>query len=93
MCAAPGRAVRSVRQHIGHSFSLVREVMGCRGRNRSRVSAGMLSSELFMPGAVSATIHRALVIVSQIKPTLEEYFMHLVEADRAQASAVEVSGK
>jgi ABC-2 type transport system ATP-binding protein len=31
--------------------------------------------------------------VTQIKATLEEYFMHLVEADRAQAAAVEVSGK
>jgi ABC-2 type transport system ATP-binding protein len=31
--------------------------------------------------------------VSQVRATLEEYFMHLVEADRAQAPAVEVSGK
>src|SRR5882724_2213508 len=31
--------------------------------------------------------------VTQVKATLEEYFMHLVEADRAQAPAVEVSGK
>jgi ABC-2 type transport system ATP-binding protein len=31
--------------------------------------------------------------VSQLKPSLEEYFMHLVEADRAQASAVEVHGR
>ena len=31
--------------------------------------------------------------VTQVKATLEEYFMNLVEADRAQASAVEVSGK
>jgi len=31
--------------------------------------------------------------VAQIKPTLEEFFMNLVEADRAQANAVEVSGK
>src|ERR1700730_5928752 len=31
--------------------------------------------------------------VSQVKATLEEFFMNLVEADRAQASAVEVSGK
>ena len=31
--------------------------------------------------------------VTQIKPTLEEFFMNLVEADRAQANAVEVSGK
>lgn len=34
-----------------------------------------------------------ILSVTQIKPTLEEYFMHLVESDRAQASAVEVSGK
>jgi hypothetical protein len=34
-----------------------------------------------------------ILAVSQVKATLEEYFMHLVEADRAQASAVEVSGK
>ncbi|HXH67954.1 MAG TPA: ABC transporter ATP-binding protein [Candidatus Limnocylindrales bacterium] len=31
--------------------------------------------------------------VAQLKPTLEEYFMGLVEADRAQASAIEVSEK
>ena len=31
--------------------------------------------------------------VTPIKPTLEEYFLHLVEKDRAQAAAIEVSGK
>ena len=34
-----------------------------------------------------------IVGVTQIKPTLEEFFMDLVGADRAQAAAVEVSGK
>jgi ABC-2 type transport system ATP-binding protein len=34
-----------------------------------------------------------IVSVSQVRATLEEFFMNLVEADRAQASAVEVSGK
>ena len=34
-----------------------------------------------------------IVSVMQIKPTLEEYFMHLVEKDRAQAAAIEVYGK
>jgi ABC-2 type transport system ATP-binding protein len=34
-----------------------------------------------------------VVSVTQVRATLEEYFMHLVEADRAQAAAVEVSGK
>jgi len=34
-----------------------------------------------------------ILSVAQIKPTLEEFFVNLVEADRAQANAVEVSGK
>ena len=34
-----------------------------------------------------------VLLVAQVKPTLEDYFMNLVEADRAQAAAVEVSGK
>jgi len=39
--------------------------------------------------AAGATI----LSVSQVRATLEEFFMDLVEADRAQAAAVEVSGK
>ena len=34
-----------------------------------------------------------ILSVTQVKATLEEYFMNLVEADRAQAAAVEVIGK
>ncbi len=34
-----------------------------------------------------------ILSVAQVKATLEEFFMNLVEEDRAQASAVEVSGK
>src|ERR1700675_4470836 len=34
-----------------------------------------------------------ILSVAQIKASLEEYFMNLMEADRAQAAAVEVSGK
>jgi len=33
---------------------------------------------------------RKILSVAQMKATLEEYFMNLVEADRAQAAAVEV---
>jgi len=39
------------------------------------------------------TVNARILSVAQIKPTLEEFFMNLVEADRAQASAVDVSGK
>lgn len=34
-----------------------------------------------------------ILSVAQVKASLEEYFMGLIEADRAQAAAVEVSGK
>src|SRR6267378_2382 len=34
-----------------------------------------------------------ILSVTQVKASLEEFFMNLVEADRAQASAVEVSGR
>jgi ABC-2 type transport system ATP-binding protein len=34
-----------------------------------------------------------ILSITQVKASLEEYFMHLIEADRAQAAAVEVSGK
>jgi ABC-2 type transport system ATP-binding protein len=43
-------------------------------------------NELRMAGA-------KIISVTQIKPTLEDYFMELVGKDRAQAAAVEVSGK
>lgn len=34
-----------------------------------------------------------ILSVAQVKASLEEYFMHLIQADRAQGAAVEVSGK
>jgi hypothetical protein len=34
-----------------------------------------------------------ILSVVQIKATLEEFFMNLVDADRAQANAIEVTGK
>jgi hypothetical protein len=34
-----------------------------------------------------------ILSVAPVRATLEEFFMDLVEADRAQAAAVEVSGK
>jgi ABC-2 type transport system ATP-binding protein len=34
-----------------------------------------------------------ILSVAQVKASLEEYFMNLIDADRAQAAAVEVSGK
>jgi ABC-2 type transport system ATP-binding protein len=59
--------------------------------NRYRLQVG--EEELY---ATLEKLHSAgarILSVAQIKASLEEYFMHLVGADRAQAAAVEVSGK
>jgi hypothetical protein len=34
-----------------------------------------------------------ILSIAQVKPTLEDFFMNLVDADRAQANAIEVSGQ
>ena len=58
-------------------------------RYHLQVAEGDLYATLQQLGSAGAKI----LSVTQVKATLEEYFMHLVEADRAQAPAVEVSGK
>jgi ABC-2 type transport system ATP-binding protein len=58
-------------------------------RYRLQVAEGELYAALEQLRNAGAKI----LTVSQVKPSLEEYFMHLVAADRAQGAAVEVSGK
>jgi ABC-2 type transport system ATP-binding protein len=50
-------------------------------------------SELYAALDQLQAAHARILSVTQIKPTLEEFFMSLVDADRAQANAVEVSGQ
>lgn len=58
-------------------------------RYRLEVGEGELYAVLEQLRAVEAKI----LSVTQLRQTLEEYFMHLVDADRAQAAAIEVRGK
>jgi ABC-2 type transport system ATP-binding protein len=58
-------------------------------RYRLQVDEGELYSAIEQLRAVGAQV----LSVSQVKATLEDFFMNLVEADRAQATAVDVSGK
>ena len=58
-------------------------------RYRLQVPEEELYAALEQLGGAGAKI----LSVAQVKASLEEYFMHLIEADRAQAAAVEVSGK
>ena len=70
-------------------FALMDRATRTGERYRVEVSEGELYGALNELNSAGARI----LSVAQIKPTLEDFFMHLVEADRAQASAVEVSGK
>jgi ABC-2 type transport system ATP-binding protein len=70
-------------------FPLLERATRTGERYRVQVSEGELYGALDELKRAGARI----LSVAQIKQTLEEFFMNLVEADRAQASAVEVSGK
>jgi ABC-2 type transport system ATP-binding protein len=59
--------------------------------NRYRMQVG--EEEVYATLDQLGRLGAKILSVSQVKASLEEYFMHLVEADRAQATAVEVSGK
>jgi ABC-2 type transport system ATP-binding protein len=56
---------------------------------RACVSENELYSTLDVLRGASAKI----ISITQIKPTLEDFFMELVGKDRAQAAAIEVTGK
>jgi len=62
-----------------------------RAGNRYRLQVA--EGELYGALEQLRTAEAKILSVTQLKPTLEEYFMHLVDASRAQAAAVEVSGK
>jgi ABC-2 type transport system ATP-binding protein len=95
---APGELVGIQAQGMEILFELGGEspnlgLLGKATRTGDRYRVQIPEAELYKAldelKAAGARIHS----VGQIKPTLEEYFLHLVETDRAQASAVEVSGK
>ncbi len=58
-------------------------------RYRLHVEEGEVYAAIEQLRAAGAKI----LSVTQVKPSLEEYFMHLVAVDRAQAAAIEVSAK
>src|SRR6201993_4518624 len=62
-------------------------------RTGERYRVQLPETELYSSLDALKSAGARILSVAQIKPTLEEYFMHLVETDRAQANAVEVSGK
>ncbi len=59
--------------------------------NRYRLEVG--EAELYTVLEQLRTADAKILSVMQLRQTLEEYFMHLVDADRAQAAAIEVRDK
>jgi ABC-2 type transport system ATP-binding protein len=68
-------------------------LLGKATRTGERYRVQMQESELYPALDELKASGARILSVAQVKPTLEEFFMNLVDADRAQANAVEVSGK
>jgi ABC-2 type transport system ATP-binding protein len=78
-----------VANNAGNSAAVLAKATRTGDRYRLHVDATELYAALEQLRAAGATI----LSVTQVKASLEEYFMHLVAADRAQASAIEVHAK
>ena len=76
-------------ENAAQRFPLLEKATKTGERYRVESSESELYAHLDELKAAQARI----LSVAQIRPTLEEFFMNLVDADRAQANAVEVSGR
>jgi ABC-2 type transport system ATP-binding protein len=76
-------------EYSGSNAALFGKATQTGNRYRMQVEEDALYATLEQLRVAGAKI----LTVAQVKASLEEYFMHLVQADRAQAAAVEVSGK
>ena len=74
---------------VASNSALVAKATRTGDRYRLEVAEAELYAAIEQPRTAGARI----LSVAQVRATLEEFFMNLVEADRAQAAAVEVSGK
>jgi ABC-2 type transport system ATP-binding protein len=68
-------------------------LLGSATRTGNRYRLQISESELYAGLDQLRDAGAKLLSVTQVKASLEEYFMHLVAEDRTQASAIEVSGK
>ncbi len=62
-------------------------------RTGERYRVQLPEAELYTALDELKSVGARILSVAQLKPALEEFFMNLVDAERAQANAVEVSGK
>jgi len=86
-----------------HGMEILFELPDGEGKGRELAAKAMRTGDRYRLKVEEEHLYQALdeirnaggriLSVTQVKPTLEEFFMHLVEADRAQSAAVEVSAK
>jgi ABC-2 type transport system ATP-binding protein len=62
-------------------------------RAGNRVRIAVSEEELYAKLEALRSAQARILSVTQLKPTLEDFFLELMATDRAQSSAVEVSGK
>jgi ABC-2 type transport system ATP-binding protein len=80
-------------EHRGDAAGEVATLLETATRSGNRYRMRMEEAELYATIEKLREAGAQILQVTQIKASLEEYFMHLIEADRAQAAAVDVSGK
>lgn len=95
---APGELVEMKSQGMEILFEFVGEapnlpLLAKATRTGDRFRVQLPEADLYAALEQLKSVNARILSVTQIKPTLEEFFMNLVEADRAQANAVDVSGK
>src|SRR5579883_2862399 len=77
----------------GGSLSTESALLEKASRSGARYRVQVEEKEFYEALAQLRCANARILLVTQVKPSLEEYFMDLVTADRAQPTAVEVSGK
>jgi ABC-2 type transport system ATP-binding protein len=96
---APGELVGMKTQGMEILFELPRSGANAAGviakatKTGDRYRLQVPEEELYAAVEQLHSVGAKILSVAQVKASLEEYFMDLIEADRAQAAAVEVSGK
>jgi ABC-2 type transport system ATP-binding protein len=80
-------------EHTGDAAGAASTLLEKATRTGNRYRLHVEEAELYPTIETLREASARILSVAQMKASLEEYFMHLIEADRAQAAAVDVSGK
>jgi ABC-2 type transport system ATP-binding protein len=80
-------------EYIGDTSGAASTLLEKATRTGNRYRLHVEEAELYSTIEMLRETGARILSVTQMKASLEEYFMHLIEADRAQAAAVDVSGK